>query len=315
MLLFFVSFRFQISITAIIKPKKRKNHTPTETNFPIEKKNMKGIEKKKQKSSEKTQHFPKEFKYEVATSQRFEIPKRTIGKKKYELLVSNGFVKLYASKGRAYWIAQVVVSEHKSPDWKVHFSVARREEVSRAWDAIGKVFVSTQCKSSMKAISPLQTGWPDSMHGREVTVYIFRYHSSYGKGLPIRKDDGHFGLIPISKDDEHDDRFWIEFIEKAEDALESAGVTPGRCADGDLAIGKFSSLRNEAFVVENSELKYPPNHLGWNAAKQSLPFSRWTVWYLHAKAIIFHHRQLLHSIPFFFIAFSIIIIIMWSIFL
>lgn len=260
-------------------------------------KRIEGKKKKQEKQKSKTP-FPREFRYDVATSQRLEIPKRVIGKMTYELLVSNGFVKLYASKGRAYWIAQVVVSEHKSPDWKIHFSVRNREDMSRAWEAVGRVFVSTQCRSSMKAISPLQTGWPDAMHGREVTVYIFKFHPAYGKGLPIRKDDGHFGRIRIDRSDEHDDSFWSHFIVSAEAALDSAGVSPGRCANGDLAIGKFASLRNEAFVVDRGELKYPPNQLGWNAAKQALPFSRRLVWSLHAKAILIHHRQPLRFIIF-----------------
>jgi hypothetical protein len=248
---------------------------------------------RKRKKSKPTLGLPREFKFDVAVGDRLTIPKRTIGQMTYELLVTNGFVKLYSFKGRAYWVAQVTVSEHKTPDWKLHFSVRGGfGEVARAWDALARVFVAMQCRSSMKAISPLNATWPDAMRGRELTVYIFRYDEAYGKGLPIRKPDGRWGRVDLRPADEHSEEFWAQFIRQAEAALDAAGVQPGPCADGDLPIGRFVSLRNEAYTYHHhGELMYPPNELGWNAAKQPLPFSRRFAFTLHAKSILLHFRQ------------------------
>jgi hypothetical protein len=49
---------------------------------------------------------------------------------------------------------------------------------------------------------------------------------------------------------------------------------PNGLADGDLRIGKYVSLRNEAFVLsEKGEHIYPPNNAGWNGAEHEIPLS------------------------------------------
>jgi len=67
--------------------------------------------------------------------------------------------------------------------------------------------------------------------------------------------------------------FWREFAELAERRLLQAGVRSRGIADGDLAIGQLSSIRNEAFVVAppHKDFVYPPNETGWNAAGQLCP--------------------------------------------
>lgn len=104
-----------------------------------------------------TDELPKEFTYEDACANRYRMPKRLaygmlgISSKKntnfivyflfsprscligrtFELLVSNGFLKLYTLPGRAYWVAQTQ-AVHITPDWKIHFSIAK-QDISKAW--------------------------------------------------------------------------------------------------------------------------------------------------------------------------------------
>ena len=71
------------------------------------------------------------FEYDTCTDNRYIIPKLPYkfgsSTEYIELLVTNGYVKLYTQKGRAYWISQVQYSEHKSPEWKFHFNVAYKD--------------------------------------------------------------------------------------------------------------------------------------------------------------------------------------------
>lgn len=56
--------------------------------------------------------------------------------------------------------------------------------------------------------------------------------------------------------------------------LESHNIESNGLAAGDLKIGKYISLRNEAFIKgKSSEHIYPPNQHGWNAAEHEIPFS------------------------------------------
>lgn len=56
--------------------------------------------------------------------------------------------------------------------------------------------------------------------------------------------------------------------------LESHGIESNGLAPGDLKVGKYVSLRNEAYIKgKDNEHIYPPNEYGWNAAEHELPFS------------------------------------------
>ena len=84
------------------------------------------------------------FEYENAINNRYYIPKKkiSIGNKQilFELLVTNGFVKLYTIRGRLYGIAQVVNNGHESPDWKFHFNICF-EDIYSAWEIIVSCFL------------------------------------------------------------------------------------------------------------------------------------------------------------------------------
>ena len=86
----------------------------------------------------------KNFEYNEAINNRYNIPNKEItiqGKNiKIELLVTNGFVKLYTIRGRLYGIAQVAYANHWSPDWKFHFNV-KHEDIHKAWDIIASTFI------------------------------------------------------------------------------------------------------------------------------------------------------------------------------
>ena len=72
-------------------------------------------------------------------------------------------------------------------------------------------------------------------------------------------------------------QFWAEFIEETENRLRINGVKSRGCAEGDLALGEYASIRNEAYVKwvttvnDRGELLYPPNAAGFNAAGHFLP--------------------------------------------
>ena len=56
--------------------------------------------------------------------------------------------------------------------------------------------------------------------------------------------------------------------------LSSYGIKSNGLAEGDLKIGKYVSLRNEAFVMsENGNYIYPPNDVGWNSLSHELPIN------------------------------------------
>ena len=202
----------------------------------------------------------------------------------YEVLHTGGFVRLCTERGRIYWMAQNE-TEHLTPDWKLHFSVAPRPaaNLARAWDAVASLFLERGLDFGMKAVAPEQcASWPPTQRGRELTVYIFQHsprHYGDGGGPLVealkeqrrrqRRRAG--GLYDEAADaDANDDRphdFWLgheferpgtEYLRFARDAearLRAAGIrSHGGVADGDLAIdagvGQFASLRNEAFTPE-----------------------------------------------------------------
>lgn len=113
--------------------------------------------------------------------------------------------------------------------------------------------------------------WPDSMRGREITVYIYRYYElpklqkirEYAGTLESAKDysifeqDGkyHFSnfmeftshpfkQFGLTKGDEEDLFVLRRWVMEMEEILSREKVTPNGCANGDLPLGgKYASFR------------------------------------------------------------------------
>jgi hypothetical protein len=200
----------------------------------------------------------------------------------YEILHTGGFVRLCTERGRVYWLAQNSC-EHTSPDWKIHFSILPRD-VPRAWDIITEIFMSNGCDFGMKAVaSDALLSWPESQRGRELTVYIFQHCHAYADGGPMMDlcSPGTEHRFWLGPEFQRGSDFWCDFVRQAEHALRMAGIdSHGGAADGDLPLGKYASLRNEAFVAARVEMHgsaalpifiYPPNMSGWNAARHTVP--------------------------------------------
>ncbi len=192
---------------------------------------------------------------------------------KYELLHTGGFLRLATTRGRVYWTAQNTFF-HATPDWKLHFSVDL-EQVRTAWNIVAALFMEMRCEIGMKIFCLNKEEWSEQQRGRELTVYLFNYHYSYHGYMQ--------GMIPEVPDNEfylgqeleiYGTAFWFTFIKEAERRLSAAGIRGRGCADGDFALPgcTFASLRNEAFVKIKGEWTYPPNEMGWNAAKHPSPY-------------------------------------------
>eukprot|EP00927_Polykrikos_kofoidii_P022377 TRINITY_DN20911_c0_g1_i1.p1 TRINITY_DN20911_c0_g1~~TRINITY_DN20911_c0_g1_i1.p1 ORF type:complete len:296 (+),score=11.28 TRINITY_DN20911_c0_g1_i1:52-888(+) len=209
----------------------------------------------------------------------------------YEILHTGGFVRLCTQRGRIYWLAQNE-QDHRLPDWKLHFSV-RPQHLPRAWDIISQLFLEVHCDFGMKAVArEAIESWPEKQRGRELTVYIFQHSAcGYIGGGPMIDcfDKGSEHEYWLGPEFERPSEFWSTFIDEAEERLSAAGVESHRgVADGDLPLGRFTSIRNEAFVLEKPRLQrvknprdqnsvhtcmyvYPPNSLGWNASGHACP--------------------------------------------
>lgn len=195
--------------------------------------------------------------------------------------VDDGFVRLYTMAGHRYWIAQAE-NGHRTSDWKLHFSI-RRDDLAAAWNAVSELFIHCRCSAAMKMVNG-HTEPPVFMAGRELTVYIYRHSSKYNRCHFFENDKAQ--CLSRSLDQSSD--FWRSFVAAAERALQLAGLQPGPLADGDRMLGRYCSLRNEAFVRVPPRIKaqftddersffesfksgtrdgstYPPNALGYNA--------------------------------------------------
>ncbi len=192
----------------------------------------------------------------------------------YRLLHTGGFVRCCTDRGRVFWNAQNETG-HVTPDWKFHASV-QIEDIPKAWNILVALFMEMRCEIGMKATYLKQDEWSSSQRGREITIYVFSSDSSYkGYMEEIASDDLPFSNFYLGKELEiYSTVFWFNFVMEAERRLLLHGVEARGCADGDLALPncKYLSLRNEAFVKVNGELCYPPNNVGWNAARHACPF-------------------------------------------
>jgi len=195
----------------------------------------------------------------------------------YEIFHTGGFVRLCTDRGRIYWLTQNE-HDHKLPDWKLHFSVEPCH-VPVAWDIISELFMQAACDFGMKAVAgEALESWPEVQRGREVTVYIFQNHPAYQGGGPMMGlcTEGTEHLYWLGREFQRDSDFWLKFVEVAEAKLATAGIKSRGVADGDLPLGIYASIRNEAFVLDRDACGdtlpcYPPNAAGWNAAGHECP--------------------------------------------
>ena len=238
----------------------------------------------------------KRFDYSYAISHRLEIPSTYIPIKKnrikLELLVTNGFVKLYTIKGRLYNTYQNN-DNHTLPDWKFHFNI-NVEDISKAWKVISetllKHIINNTKEDDIKddiiiAMKAFNINLIDIYHipkGREITIYIYIFDKRLNEDIQeINYEDekGNKKLVKniYLKNEERNYKFYYNLLIDIEEQLNNLNIRPriiNGVADGDLWLGKYVSLRNESYCKgENGGYIYPPNDRGWNSSKQKLPFN------------------------------------------
>jgi hypothetical protein len=117
------------------------------------------------------------------------------------------------------------------------------------------------------------------MRGREFTVYIFQYDPIYATEtdaeLLLRPSDAqtprcgrYLAARSISSPDCR--RFWVDFVRRVERSFADHGIHSRGCAAGDLPLGVYASLRNEAFVPYDPRLNVPPGWQGFDAGALAL---------------------------------------------
>lgn len=215
------------------------------------------------------------FSYERMFGERSTIPTLVIDGIEYDSSYNGGWMRIRSDKGVNYYLAQAQL-EHLAPDWKLHFSI-HAEDMPRAWNIIGHLFLAKKCNMSMKMCVPDydSAGWPQHMYGREITVYMYTHQDIYtllsGNALFARE--------------KYSAGFWFDFINAAELQLKKAGIRSRGTADGDRALGNYVSIRNESYievdaswrqitnqcVVSGRRFCYPPNCAGYNASNYKDP--------------------------------------------
>lgn len=156
----------------------------------------------------------------------------------------------------------------------------------------------------MKAINVKLTNWPKHMRGREITTYIYKYDPRLNSGEPFslfsdnntQLNSNETKKVIYKKDDEEDNKFIFTFIQLAENELFKKGIKIHGCADGDLWLGNFSSLRNEAYIPIGGNFAYPPNSYGWNASHQKIPFSWFEIWCLRKQINSTYYSKIRNTI-------------------
>jgi len=198
----------------------------------------------------------------------------------YQTLHTGGFLRLCTLRCRMYWCQQNTL-QHTSADWKLHFSV-HWEDLGLAWDCVAAQFLKHQLQFGMKVIYMEKQLWPSTQRGREITVYIYKHDSHYDsamEGMPYTAKE--VADMQLGEQFEIESERLCKFITDTENALEVHQVRTAGCADGDYALGKYVSVRNEAFTLQQIKQPsdgrtvqthlMPPNESGWNAAGHALP--------------------------------------------
>jgi hypothetical protein len=238
----------------------------------------------------------KRFDYSYAISHRLEIPNIYIpiknNKINLELLVTNGFVKLYTIKGRFYNVYQNN-DNHTLPDWKFHFNI-NVQDIPKAWKLISETFLKHIINNTkegeimddiiiaMKAFNTNLVDIDSIPKGREITIYIYIYDKRLNKDIEeinYQDEKGNKRLIKniYTKNEERNFKFYYDFLIDIEEQLNNLNIRQrviNGVADGDLWLGKYVSIRNESYYKdENGEYIYPPDDKGWNSSKHKMPFN------------------------------------------
>lgn len=252
----------------------------------------------------------KRFDYTYAITNRYEIPSQFIPIKnkkiKLELLVTNGFVKVYTYKGRIYHVKQNI-DNHTVPDWKFHFNVTR-DDIPKAFNIVCETLLkhtieNTEEKDIIDDVFFTMKAYninlcTDMQEGREVTLYIYRFDERLNEEpFEIEDPDENGKNIKIKyifrKNEERKFKFYYDLLIDIEKQLSEAKIRQtviNGAADGDLWLGKYASLRNEAFCKENNSYVYPPNYRGWNSSKQKKPFS-WIEIFSIRYALVYKYKK------------------------
>lgn len=238
---------------------------------------MKFFRKKEQRPQ--ISELPEIFTYSYAmiNLHKGAVPSCNINGLNYELIAANSFIKLRTEKGLKYWMSQAEQGR-REPDWKIHFAI-EDEDIAPAWNIIARIFLDIGNEYIMKAKTHPPHEWPKHMHGREITVYV-----------PVPCPP-----LGLTKQNVTSNKFWRIFIQRCENDLNKAQIGRRPIAEGDLPLGRYSSLRNEAFIAKTPDINleedcwegydkqlaisspkviqyiYPPNSLGYNAAQHDIP--------------------------------------------
>ena len=230
------------------------------------------------------------FHYTYAITHRYEIPNQFISIKdkkiKIELLVTNGFVKIYTYKGRIYNVKQNI-DNHTVPDWKFHFNVTR-DDIPKAFNIVSETLLKhiiqkTKSEDILEDIILSMKAYNINLctkmqSGREITLYIYTFDERLNQDpfeVNVEDENGKEKLIKyvFRKNEEKKFQFYYDLLIDIENQLIANKIkktVQNGAAEGDLWIGEYASLRNEAYWKGK---EYPPNDKGWNAAKQRMPFS------------------------------------------
>ena len=194
--------------------------------------------------------------YEFFLENRYVVPEFTLNEINYNGICNNGYTKLRTLKGNEYWLTQNNF-HHQTKDWKFHVSVIH-EDLPKAWNLLSSLFLYKRCWEGMKVMYLKEN--TTTVRGREITIYIYRHENRFTE---------------YSFADEKSDNFWFDFLSCGEHILERNKITSNGCANGDLPLGKYFSLRNEEYVYDKSakEYIYPPDDRGYNGAENILPFN------------------------------------------
>jgi hypothetical protein len=277
----------------------------------------------------------KRFDYSYSVSHRLEIPNQFIQIKnkkiKLELLVTNGFVKIYTYKGRIYGIKQNI-DQHTIPDWKIHFNVTS-EDISKSFNIISETFIKHIINNTKEediiddliiAIKAYNINLAVKIQkGREITLYIYTFNEKLNDQLEEfevedEKGDKQKVAYIFRKNEERNFKFYYDLLIDIEQQLNNMKIKKtikNGAADGDLWLGKYSSLRNESYCKDkNGDLVYPPNDKGFNSAKQKMPFSWYQIFMIRYALVYKESKFSFFIIPFIFLIISIIYIIFKNLF-
>ena len=236
------------------------------------------------------------------------------------------------TKGRIYWLLQVK-AKMELPDWKIHFNI-KYSDLGKAWKIISETLLYHKMKQknikkefffAMKVVNiKLNKNFPEDMAGREITVYIYKYNPILNETINEiddinEKNENIKKKIIYYIDDEDNFTFWYDFLIDVENKLKNNNIQKRKengCADGDLYLGLYTSLRNESFIFNPSTKvnQYPPNDKGWNASKQKNIFSKIQIYKIRKKLLNVNYL-ILNIIEYKYLILSFIILLFAFIFI